>query len=126
MTPSNRLKLLGISIHLALCSTIAIAGEEPASDADLARFASSQERLQAQIEEHLQVRVEALFEAELDQILTARTTALLRQENHILTGREEAPPAALQGALASRPTSNTACTMVGRTLECVLRETVEP
>ena len=123
MAPANCLKTLGISTLLALIATTATSNDEIVAPADLAQLESTQERLQAQMEQRLRVRIERLFDDDLDRVLTARTTALLRAGNRRGSRRFDVAPAAMQGTLESDSTSNTTCRMVGPTLECVLRET---
>jgi hypothetical protein len=122
MPHAKCLKIIGFSILPALITTMATASDEIVASTDLAELVSSQQRLQSQMEEHLRVRIETLFEDELDQVLTDRTTALLRAGNRNGARPHDAPPAAMQELDGSRPTGNTTCTMVGSTLECVLRD----
>jgi hypothetical protein len=124
MTPSKLSIMLGISILLWLPPATAAAGE-PATPADLAELASSEQQLQAEFDDRLRASVVAVAEHE-GQAIAVRMTDLLRQQTR--RGQADAPPPAKR-ALAAEPAptraqraGNTVCTRVGNTLECVLQD----
>jgi hypothetical protein len=123
MTPSKLSIILGISILLGLPP--ATAAGEPATPADLAELASSEQQLQAEFDDRLRASVVAVTEYE-DQAIAVRMTELLRQQTR--RGQADAPPPAKR-ALAAEPAptrvrrgGDTVCTKVGHTLECVLQD----
>lgn len=124
MTPSKLSIMLGISILLGLPPATAAAGE-PATPADLAALASSEQQLQAEFDDQLRASVFAVTENE-GQAIAVRMTELLRQQTR--RGQADAPPPAKR-ALAAEPAptrvrrgGDTVCTRVGHTLECVLQD----
>ncbi len=127
MIPSNRWILLAISLSLLLTSGVALADEEIASDADLAHLAAVNDKLEARFQANLRAKVDAVIEARVGRVLAAHTTELLNRRIR-LAEKGDAPPAELQEFADDRPTSqvqlayDTNCTMLGRTLECVLRD----
>lgn len=128
MIPSNRWLLLAISLSLSLASEVALADEEIASDADLARLAAVNDKLDARFQAHLRAKVDAVIEAKVGRVLAAHTTELLNRRIRLAKNRDDALPAKLREFADDRPTSqvqlayDTSCTMLGRTLECVLRD----
>ena len=128
MIPSNRWILLAISLSLLLTSGVALADEEIASDADLAHLAALNDKLEARFQANLRAKVDAVIEAKVGRVLAAHTTELLNSRIRLAKKRGDAPPAELQEFADDRPTSqvqlayDTTCTMLGRTLECVLRD----
>jgi hypothetical protein len=132
MTPRNRSTCLVVSISLLLCSNAALASEEPATDADLAQLAALKVQIEAKFEARLRARVDGVIDVAVHPEITSRTIELLaRSQSRAGSPRHRgqvAPPAAPSGYGVSRETnearseSNTACTMTGRTLQCVLRD----
>ena len=126
MNLSNLLKLLGISIFLSLHA--AVAEDEMATQAELDELNSNQIELQAQLDLKLDGQIGKWMEAELDPVLAERMTQRLRRQNRPANRQGDAPPAAMlavtddPAASAAQSSSNTTCKMVGRTLECVLRD----
>ena len=126
MIPSNRWILLAISVSLLLTSGVALADEEIASDADLARLAAVNDKLDARFQAHLRAKVDAVIEAKVGRVLAAHTTELLNKRIRLAKKRDDAPPAELREFADDGPTSqvqlayDTSCTMLGPTLECVL------
>ena len=124
MTPSKLSIMLGISILLGLPPATAAAGE-PATPADLAALASSEQQVQAEFDDQLHASIVAVTENE-GQAIAVRMTELLRQQTR--RGQADAPPPAKR-ALAAEPAptrvrrgGDTVCTRVGHTLECVLQD----
>ncbi len=124
MTPSKLSIMLGISILLGLPPATA-AANEPATPADLAALASSEQQLQAEFDDRLHASIVAVTEYE-GQAIAIRMTELLRQQTR--HGQADAPPPAKR-ALAAEPAptrvrrgGDTVCTKVGHTLECVLQD----
>jgi len=126
--PSNRSILLGILMCLWLSPTAAAADDEIASPAEPSRLAPRQHKLQTDFDQHLSAQVDELIEGKLDTVLLSRTTQLLRHQTRPAARHDDLQPAAMRtGALdlpadTVQPASNTTCTMVGHTLECVLRD----
>ena len=126
MSLSNLLKLLGISMFLSLHA--AVAEDEMATQAELDGLNSSQIELQAQLDLRLDAQIGKWLKAELDPVLAERMTRRLRRQNRLANRQGDAPPAAMRAvtddpeASAAQASSNTTCKMVGRTLECVLRD----
>jgi hypothetical protein len=127
MPPSKFLILLVFLTFLGLPLASA-AEEEIASAADVALLEEGQQRLQGDFDERIRTRIDVVME-DLEQPLAMRTTRHLQRALH--AGRGHASPAARR-AFASdggaSPASHvgegggdTVCTMVGHTLECVLR-----
>jgi len=117
---------------ISLTSSPALADEEIASPAELAKLASTHQRLQAEFERQMHARHESSLGHMLERDLASRTTRLLnqriqRQKIAAASRHQAAPPAAMQGLpspefeISNELTSNTTCTMVENTLECVLR-----
>ena len=126
MNRSNVLKLLGISIFLSLGT--AAAEDEIATQTELEELNSNHLELQAQLDVQLATQIDRWMEVELDPVLTGHMTRNLRRQNHPAYQRDDAPPAAMLAptddppANAAQQSSNTTCKMIGRTLECVLRD----
>ena len=127
MTPSNLWTMLGIVIFLSLPRPSTAADES----ATAAQLTLRQQQLHAAFEDRLSAWVDAAIEEE-GEALAVRMTALLRQKISGATRPDVARPRAMR-ALPSDPATtqaqlagNTACSMVGRTLECVLRDLASP
>ena len=126
MNLSNVLKLLGISIFLSLGT--AAAEDEMATQTELGELNSNHLELQAQLDVQLATQIDQWMEVELDPVLTGRMARNLRRQNRAAYQRDDAPPAAMLAATddppanAAQQSSNTTCKMIGRTLECVLRD----
>jgi hypothetical protein len=126
MIPSNLSIMLGISI-LLLLPPATVAADEPATPADLAELASREQRLRAPVDDRLRASVVAVTEDD-GQALAVRMTELLRQQTLRVARQDDSPPPAKRALTDDHATTrvqragNTACTMVGYTLECVLRD----
>jgi hypothetical protein len=126
MIPSNLLIMLGISILLSLSPATA-AADEPATPADLAELASREQRLRAEVDDRLRAWVVAVTEDD-GGALAVRMTELLRQQTLRVARQDDPPPPANRALTDDHATTrvqragNTACAMVGHTLECVLRD----
>jgi hypothetical protein len=103
------------------------AADEVASPADLAVLASREQQLRAQVDDRLNAWVAAVTEDER-QDLTVRTTALQREQALRVARQDDSAPPAKRARVDGSATTrlqgagNTACTRVGHTLECVLRD----
>jgi hypothetical protein len=131
MPSPNCSAILVVLISLPLSAAAAVADEEIATKADLALLASRQDELEAKFEVHQRAQVDAIIESRVGRALAARTTELLHRQIRLAARQGNAPPASPRPFADDRPTnqrpaSNTTCTMVGRTLECVLRDSAVP
>ena len=128
MTPSNRSIALGISLFLWLPATAPASAEEIATAAELAQLTSSQRELQAKLDVRLGARVEVVIEENVNRYLEDRTMQLLLRRTRHAARQDDGPPAAIpagaddQPSDTAQPAPNTTCKMVGRTLDCVLRD----
>jgi hypothetical protein len=126
MTPSKLSIILGISILLLLPPATA-AADEAATPADLAELALREQQLRAKLEDRLNASVIAVTE-DARQTLAVRMTELLQQQTLDAARRGDAPHPAKPAFTDDHATTrrqragDTACVMVGRTLECVLRD----
>jgi hypothetical protein len=126
MNLSNVLRLLGISVFLSLGT--AAAEDEIATQTELEELNSNHLELQAQLDGQLAIQIDQWMEVELDPVLTGHMTRNLRRQNRPAYQRDDAPPPAMLAptddppANAAQQSSNTTCKMIGRTLECVLRD----
>ena len=126
MTPSMLRMMLGISLCVSLYSAHA-AADERAMAAAPAPPISPEQQLHAAFDERLRARVDTLIEREVDPVIQAHATDLLKQA--LATRESDSGPVPAQRAFTDdrgtkevQRAGNTACKMVGRTLECVLRD----
>ena len=127
MPPSILKKMLWILIFSSLPLT-SVAADEDATAADRAELASCQQKLQVEFDERMGAWIDSVIEVEMGQVLAARTTDRLQEQILPATRPDDAPPPAMRAStedLATtrvQPMNDTACTMVGQTLECVVRD----
>jgi hypothetical protein len=118
--------MLGISILLLLPPAIA-AADELATPAELAELASRELQLRAKVDDRLHAWVVAATEDE-GRAPAVRIAELLRQQTLRVARQDDSPPPAKRALTDAHATTrvqragDTACTMVGSTLECVLRD----
>ena len=117
MTTLKHLIFIAVFVSLSLLAGSALAEDERASEADLERLAAAHQRLETRFSAELQRRADAAIHAEVGRSLAKATTRMLRSHRSVAVEPGKADPAAGPIALAY----DTTCTMVGQTLECVLR-----
>ena len=126
MPPSNLAVILGIST-LLLRPAATVGADGPASPADLAKLASREQQLRSKVDDRMRARVLAVTEAHGEALAVSMTELLRPQYLRVAQGDRRAllsKPVLTDGRAKTRvqPVADTACTRVGHTLVCVLRE----